>query len=637
MNEEVGKYVEEHEYGSAEEAAQQGMEVMSAEFQAAKKTLSGEQHGEAGGEIYLPESKPRGMEMRHDVAKQEEEELDEQPIIKDVKEEDGHADEDVDFDDDGMTRNNDMVMETGGGKQSRSEKKSRKAMLKLGMKVVLGVSRVTIKITKNKKGVMKNGLGTHVSVSLPTGFEPAISSNPVDVIKDKVMNMKVVEGVELPYKGVVDCEVNTVEAEVPMALYDQVPHGLFIKPISTVLPLALQYVLIPMFRMIFEQKNEKCLAALTIAAKFSALALGTMITVTGAGVFAAVAALEVRVVVSVVVTVSFGGEENHIFLLVTKPSPIHSALLSVSPSTWHQRLGPPGEECDRDDEFDNTNILDLFAKNGVQIRFSCPKTSQHNGESERMIRTINNVIYNHSFPSSPSIILLDAMYDEYNALIKNGTWILVPKPSNVNVVRSMWLFRHKYHVDDSLRRYKARFMANGSTQQRGVNCEDTFSLVVKLAIIHTVLSLALSHNWPIRQLDVKNAFLNGDLFETVYMYQPPGFVDVHFPHHVCRLQRSLYGLKQAPRAWLQRLAGGLQYLKFTRPDISYVGQKTKHIEIDIHFACDMIARGQVRVLHVSSRYQYADIFTKGLPSALFEEFRTSLSVRPFLAQSAGEY
>ncbi|GJY86538.1 ribonuclease H-like domain-containing protein [Tanacetum coccineum] len=330
-----------------------------------------------------------------------------------------------------------------------------------------------------------------------------------------------------------------------------------------------------------------------------------------------------------------------------------------------------------------------------------------------------------------------------------------------------------------------------------------------------VLSLVVSHKWPIHQLDVKNAFLNGDLSETVYMYQPPGFVNARFPNHVCRLQRSLYGLKQAPpfsptllqyiidslhnefdmtdlgtlnyflgisadrnstslflsqrkyapqlleRAHIvhcnpsriptdtesklglkcvrvqdptlyRSLAGGLQYLTFTCPDLSYavqqlyasattslvgytdadwVGypstrrstsgyyvflgnnllswsakrqhtisrssaeaeyrsvanvvaktawlrnllrklhsplltatlvycdnvsavyisvnpvqhQRTKHIEIDIHFVRDMVTAGQVRVLHVPSRFQYADIFTKGLPSALFEEFRSSLS------------
>ncbi|GJU76796.1 ribonuclease H-like domain-containing protein [Tanacetum coccineum] len=83
-------------------------------------------------------------------------------------------------------------------------------------------------------------------------------------------------------------------------------------------------------------------------------------------------------------------------------------------------------------------------------------------------------------PKSPSVALSDpncrdAMYDEYNALIKNNTWVLVPKPPNVNVVWSMCLFRHKYHADGSLSRYKARLVANGRSQQFGVDCDDTYS------------------------------------------------------------------------------------------------------------------------------------------------------------------
>ncbi|GKF64655.1 ribonuclease H-like domain-containing protein [Tanacetum coccineum] len=94
-----------------------------------------------------------------------------------------------------------------------------------------------------------------------------------------------------------------------------------------------------------------------------------------------------------------------------------------------------------------------------------------------------------------------------------------------------------------------------SSLQHGVDFDETFSPVVKPSTIRTVLSLAVSRQWPIHQLDVKNAFLNGDLSETVYMHQPPGFVDSRYPNHVCLLQRSLYGLKQAPRAWFQRFAG----------------------------------------------------------------------------------
>nr|GEY50517.1 reverse transcriptase domain-containing protein [Tanacetum cinerariifolium] len=115
-------------------------------------------------------------------------------------------------------------------------------------------------------------------------------------------------------------------------------------------------------------------------------------------------------------------------------------------------------------------------------------------------------------------------------------------------------YGHKYHANRSLSRYKAQLVTNGRTQQAGIDCDDTFSLVVKPATIQTVLSLALSRGWPVHQPDVKNAFLNSDLSETVYMYQPSGFVDSRFPHHVCLLLCSLYGLKHAHRAWFQRLA-----------------------------------------------------------------------------------
>ncbi|GKB86026.1 ribonuclease H-like domain-containing protein [Tanacetum coccineum] len=130
-------------------------------------------------------------------------------------------------------------------------------------------------------------------------------------------------------------------------------------------------------------------------------------------------------------------------------------------------------------------------------------------------------------PKNPSDALKDiqwrnSMYDEYNALVKNGTWLLVPRPTGVNMVRSMWLYKHKFHADGTLSRYKARLVANGSSQQLGVDFDETFSPVVKSATIRTVLSLVVSR-----------------------------FVDARFLRHVCRLQRSLYGLKQAPRAWFQ--------------------------------------------------------------------------------------
>ncbi|GKB93418.1 ribonuclease H-like domain-containing protein [Tanacetum coccineum] len=437
----------------------------------------------------------------------------------------------------------------------------------------------------------------------------------------------------------------------------------------------------------------------------------------------------------------------------------------------------------------------------------------------------------------------------------------------------MWLFRHKYLADGTLSRYKARLVANGSTQLEGVDVDEAFSPVVKPWTIRTVLSFAASRHLPVHQLDIKNTFLHEDLSETVYMHQPLGFWDSAHLDYVCLLHRSLYGLKQAPRAWFQRfasyitrvgfhhsrcdssffiyhqgmdtaylllyvddivlttsssdflhriisslhhefamidlgslnyflcisvardysgmflsqkkyaveileragmvncnpsrtpvdtdsklgttgdvvvdqtmyrsLAGSLQYLTFISPDIFYVvqqlfsssttdlvaysdadwagcpttrrstsgycgflgnnllswsskrqptlsrssaeaeyrgvanavaetcwlrnllrelhtplsfaalvycdnasavylscnpvqHQRMKHIKIDIHFVHDLVAAGEVQVLHVLSCYQFADIFIKGLPFALFEEFRSSLSVRSPTAPTTGE-
>ncbi|KAJ0583006.1 putative RNA-directed DNA polymerase [Helianthus annuus] len=143
---------------------------------------------------------------------------------------------------------------------------------------------------------------------------------------------------------------------------------------------------------------------------------------------------------------------------------------------------------------------------------------------------------------------------EFTALQDNETWELVPRPLDRPVIRCMWLFRHKFKSDGSLERYKARLVVNGNSQTVGIDCDETFSPVVKPATIRTVLSLAVSRAWSIHQLDVKNAFLHGELHETVFMHQPPGFYDARFPHHVCRLKKSLYGLKQAPRAWYTRFA-----------------------------------------------------------------------------------
>jgi len=126
-----------------------------------------------------------------------------------------------------------------------------------------------------------------------------------------------------------------------------------------------------------------------------------------------------------------------------------------------------------------------------------------------------------------------AMQEEFDALLANHTWDLVPRPSQANIVTGKWVFKHKYQADGSLERYKARWVLRGFTQRPGNDYDETFSPAVKPATVRTVLSLALSRSWPIHQLDVKNAFLHGTLPETVYCSQPTGFEDPSYPDYVC--------------------------------------------------------------------------------------------------------
>lgn len=151
----------------------------------------------------------------------------------------------------------------------------------------------------------------------------------------------------------------------------------------------------------------------------------------------------------------------------------------------------------------------------------------------------------------------EAMAEEFNALIANNTWELVPYDNVKILVGSKWIYKTKYNSDGSIERKKVRLVAQGNRQQEGVDFDETFSPVVKHTTIRLVLSLAVSYGWTIRQLNVKNSCLHGYLTEEVYVKQPTDFVDPQFLRHVCRLQKVIYGLKQTPRAWFHRFSSFL--------------------------------------------------------------------------------
>ena len=141
-----------------------------------------------------------------------------------------------------------------------------------------------------------------------------------------------------------------------------------------------------------------------------------------------------------------------------------------------------------------------------------------------------------------------AMNLEFDALLKNCIWNLIPPLPNQNTIGCKWVFRVKRHADGIVERYKAWLVAKGFHQQFGVNYEETYILVIKPTMVNTVLFITISAGWKIHQIDIQNVFLHSTLSEKVFMQQPLGFQHPQFPNHVCKLQKAIYGLKQAPRA-----------------------------------------------------------------------------------------
>ena len=156
------------------------------------------------------------------------------------------------------------------------------------------------------------------------------------------------------------------------------------------------------------------------------------------------------------------------------------------------------------------------------------------------------------------------MQEELNEFERNEVWKLVPRPKNRSVVGTKWVFRNKTNHDGVIIRNKVRLVAKGYSQQEGIDYDETYALVERLEAIRIFLAYASHMKFKVFQMDVKSAFLNGELEEEVYVEQPPGFVDPRYPDYVYRLDKALSGLKQAPRAWYETLAQFLIESGFTR-------------------------------------------------------------------------
>ncbi|KAI3713826.1 hypothetical protein L1987_72412 [Smallanthus sonchifolius] len=157
-----------------------------------------------------------------------------------------------------------------------------------------------------------------------------------------------------------------------------------------------------------------------------------------------------------------------------------------------------------------------------------------------------------------------AMESEIQSIMKNNTWELVDPPKGTKPIGVKWLFKTKRNERGEVDKYKARLVVKGYAQRKGIDYDEIYAPVARWDTVRSIVAIAAQRGWNIYQLDVKCAFLNGELKETVFIDQPQGFVKGGEEHKVCKLNKALYGLKQAPRAWFNRIEGYFLKEGFTK-------------------------------------------------------------------------
>jgi hypothetical protein len=155
------------------------------------------------------------------------------------------------------------------------------------------------------------------------------------------------------------------------------------------------------------------------------------------------------------------------------------------------------------------------------------------------------------------------MDSEIESIEKNNTWELTTLPKGSKAIGVKWIYKTKFNEMGKIEKYKRRLVAKGYTQKYGIDYNEVFAPVARWDTIRTVLACAASKGWCVFQLDVKSAFLHGDLTENIYVEQPLGYHNGD-TNKVYKLKKALYGLRQAPRAWYSKIEPYFGYENFEK-------------------------------------------------------------------------
>ncbi|XP_022570911.2 uncharacterized protein LOC106407057 [Brassica napus] len=236
-------------------------------------------------------------------------------------------------------------------------------------------------------------------------------------------------------------------------------------------------------------------------------------------------------------------------------------------------------------------------------------------EGERLLLLLNEEPWDFESAMEEKV-WRDACEEEIKSIVKNKTWDLVDLPPGAKPIGLKWIFKIKRNADGSINKHKSRLVAKGYIQRHGIDFDEVFAPVARIETVRFIIALAASKGWEIHHLDVKTAFLHGELKEEVYVKQPEGFEVEGEEYKVYKLNKALYGLRQAPRAWNAKLNKVLGHLKFTRcskEPALYRKQEGNHCLLVAVYVDDLLITGSDQGLiyefkkEMSSNFEMSDL------------------------------